>query len=255
MTRQRHLGRIAILGNGSLERIVPSELRPGEVSGVETLALHVARYDFAARFVQPGRLLDIACGSGYGTALLADAHPAVHCIGVDINEPAIEHATQAYARPNVRYVVMDAMHFGNEQDVGDRFDTIVSLETIEHLPNPVEFVARLATLLRPGGRIIASVPVTPSVDANPHHLTDFTESSIRKLFRAHLLVEIAHFRQVQPYDPLAILMRRELRSEDIRRCLIGYYLTHPTAILKRAVSTVRHGFANHYLTVAWERRG
>src|SRR5688572_12068038 len=93
-----------MLGNSSLERIVPSELRPGEVSGVETLALHVARYDFAARFVQPGRLLDIACGSGYGTALLADAHRAVQCIGVDINERAIEHATRTYARPNVRYV-------------------------------------------------------------------------------------------------------------------------------------------------------
>ena len=242
-----------IPANSSLERIVPSELRPGEVSGADTLVLHVARYEFAARFVQPGLLLDIACGSGYGTALLADAHPAVTCIGVDISDAAIQHATKAYARPNVRYVVSDAIRFGNEQDHAGRFDTIVSLETIEHLPNPARFVALLARLLTPGGRIVASAPVTPSVDANPHHVTDFTDSSLRNLFRAQGLKEVGHFRQVQRYDPLAILMRRELRSADIRPNLIGYYLRHPRAILKRAVSTVRHGFANHYLTVAWAR--
>jgi SAM-dependent methyltransferase len=241
--------------HSSLERIVPSELRAGEVSGSETLALHLGRYQFAARHVQPGRLLDIACGSGYGTALLADANPHVECVGVDLSFEAIQHARQHYARSNVDFVVMDAMRFGDQPNETGRFDTIVTLETIEHLPQPGEFVARLTSLARPGGRIVASVPVTPSVDANPHHVTDFTASSIRKLFQAHGMIELDSFRQVQPFVPLAVLSRRELRAKDIRPNLVRYYLTNPLAVLKRAAATLRYGFANHYLTIAWERKG
>ena len=53
-----------------LERLVPEYVQTGEVTGSETLKLHLARYKFAASYVRPGRLLDIACGSGYGTKML-----------------------------------------------------------------------------------------------------------------------------------------------------------------------------------------
>ena len=66
------------------------------------------------------------------------------------------------------------------------FDTIVTIETIEHLPNTVQFVSRIAGMLRPGGILIASVPTTPSVDGNPYHLHDFTERSFRRLFDRQL---------------------------------------------------------------------
>ena len=51
----------------SLERIVPDELRAGERTGEETLRLSLERYEFAARVLRPGRVLDLACGVGYGT--------------------------------------------------------------------------------------------------------------------------------------------------------------------------------------------
>ncbi len=64
-------------------------------------------------------------------------------------------------------------------------------DTIEHLAAPNAFFARLPGLLAPDGVLVASVPTTPSVDLNPHHLHDFTESEFRKMGARNGLVEIA----------------------------------------------------------------
>ena len=118
---------------------------------------------------------------------------------------------------------------------------------------PARFVARLATLLRPGGILIGSVPTTPSVDANPHHLHDFTERAFRRLFLPHALTEVDCLRQTQYFQPLALLTRREPRTRNLRRSLPLYYLTHPASLFHRLAATMRYGFANKYLTLAWQR--
>lgn len=232
----------------SIERLVPDTVLPGDATGHGALALHVQRYEFAARHLRPGRALDIACGAGYGTRLLAQAHPGVtEAVGVDLSEDAVAHARRRYPHPRARYVVADAMRF---QD-GEGFDSIVTLETIEHLPDPQGFVGRLRGLLRPGGVLIGSVPTTPSVDANPYHLHDFTERSFRRMFTCLGLREVACFRQVQPYSPLPVLARTEARAHDLRRGLPRYYARHPGSLLRRIYATLRHGFVNHYITVVW----
>ena len=135
----------------------------------------------------------------------------------------------------------------------DGFDTIVSLETIEHVPDPAGFISRLMALLRPGGVFIGSVPTTPSVDANPNHLHDFTESSFRSMLKPHGLTEIAHFRQTQPFDVIPLLRRTEARTADLRSGLVSYYLSHPSALVRRLGSTISHGFTNRYITIVWQR--
>ena len=89
---------------------------------------HVARYQFAKRFSR-GKVLDVACGTGYGTRILASSK-ASHVIGVDRNPDAIAYAGSCYAGKKVRFKVMDAgrLEFGAES-----FDTVVSFETIEHI--------------------------------------------------------------------------------------------------------------------------
>jgi hypothetical protein len=109
------------------------------------------------------------------------------------------------------------------------------------------------SLLRPGGTLIASVPVTPSVDANPYHLHDFTERSFRRLFEPHDLIEIDSFHQVQPYALGAVLARSEPRMQDMRRSLPAYYLAHPGALARRVWSLATDGLKNRYLTIAWQR--
>ena len=233
----------------SLERLVPDLVQPNEVTGQLTLQLHLARYQFAAAQAKSGRLLDIACGVGYGTPILYRCHSDnSEAIGVDCCEESINYAREKYGRPGIRFFNADAMKFEDPEG----FDTIVSLETIEHMPNPAGFMRHLVRQLRPGGVLVGSVPTTPTVDANPHHFHDFTESSFRRLLDPYGMTEVACFPQVQHFNPITILTRNEARLNDLRPNLGCYYLTHPTALVQRIWSCVRFGFSNRYLTIAWQ---
>lgn len=238
------------LSSSSLERLVPDALADNDATGKNTLALHLKRYEFAASHALPGRVLDIACGVGYGSRLIADRRQDIdQVVGVDISPEAISFASSHYAVATTRFVAADAMTF----DDPTGFDTIVSLETIEHLSQPESFLRRVLLLLRRGGRFIGSVPTTPSTDVNPHHLHDFSERTFRAMGRELGLKEIEFFRQVQRFRPLQVLSRREIRLADMRENLIRYYLTHPRAAARRAISTAIDGFQNKYITIVWEK--
>ena len=138
-------------------------------------------------------------------------------------------------------------------DAPEGFESIVSLETVEHVPDPEAFISRLIALLRPGGVLVASVPTTPSVDINPHHCHDFTERSFRRMVARHELVEVDFLRQVQQVRILSVLLRREARMADMRSNLLGYYLRHPDALVRRLGATLRYGPSNRYVTIAWQK--
>lgn len=238
------------LSQTSLERLVPEALVETDATGAETLKLHFARYRFAARFIDGGRVLDCACGVGYGTELLAGAdRKPEQVVGVDIDPSAIEYATRHHLAERVRFMVAD----GAALDGRESFDTIVSLETVEHVPEPGALLGNFVRLLKPGGTLIASVPVTPSVDVNPYHLHDFTERSFRRLGSSLGLAEIDAFSQKQPFNPWKIVRGQEARLDDMRTSLPLYYARRPGALSKRLWSTLVDGFCNKYLTVAWTK--
>lgn len=233
----------------TLERLVPDALAAEGATGRDTLALHLQRYEFAASRARPGRLLDLACGVGYGTRLLSERCAQLEsALGVDLCEEAVAYATQRYGDARTRFACADGAGFSDAQG----FDTIVSLETVEHVEDPRAFLAQLVRLLRPGGVLVASVPTTPSVDINPHHRHDFTARSFRALAAPHGLIERAQLEQVQPVALLPLLRRDEARLSTMRRGLAGWYVSHPGSLARRAWSTLRHGLCNHYLTVAWQ---
>jgi 2-polyprenyl-3-methyl-5-hydroxy-6-metoxy-1,4-benzoquinol methylase len=236
----------------SLERLVPDELLQDEATGLHTFRLHIERYEFAARRLRDANsVIDIACGVGYGSLLLKDSLPAAIVTGVDSNSAAIEYAITHYARSGLKFVVADAMTFE-----GGPFDAVVSLETIEHLPDPLAFIERVTTrLLRPGGLFIGSVPVTPSMDANPHHLHDFTVRSFRGLLTTHRLIEFDSLNQVQTYSPLAVMTRAEKRMQSLRSNIWAYYCRHPQKAALRFKSILIDGFKNKYLTIAALQQG
>jgi SAM-dependent methyltransferase len=238
------------LDTSSLERIIPEQTIEQGATGAETLKLHLERYNFAARHLRPGTVLDIACGVGYGTAVLSAQPGIARAVGVDIDAAAVLYAASRYAAATTEFVHSDAMLF----NPGELFDNVVSLETIEHVPDPVLLVRRLVSFLKPGGLLIGSVPVTLSTDANPHHASDFTERSFRRLGGAAGLREISSFRQVQPYSPIALLRKTEVRAHGVRRGLASYYLHNPGKLWARGWTTLRYGFQNRYLTVVWEKQ-
>ena len=101
---------------------------PG-LCGKWTEALHYARYQFASEYVAGKDVLDIACGVGYGAALLASCG-ARSVEGVDIRPESVAHASGQYQSKNLRYKQGDVVSYG----VSQSYDLIACFETIEHIP-------------------------------------------------------------------------------------------------------------------------
>ena len=139
---------------------------------------HVYRYAFACRFVANKRILDIACGEGYGAAALQKAGGSV--TGVDISEAVCFHACGKYgidAKPGSA----ENIPLGNGS-----VDVIVSFETIEHVPSPERFLDECARVLAPGGMLIISTPnkdVYGQTVPNPYHCSEMTEQEFTEALR------------------------------------------------------------------------
>lgn len=115
---------------------------------------HVSRYLLARSRVVGTNVVDVACGSGYGSALLA-RDPRLRVTGIDVSPDAIRAATSGWSRSNLLYEIGDALHLGMAPGCAD---TVVPFETIEHVVDPARFLDQIALLLRPGGRLIVSTP-------------------------------------------------------------------------------------------------
>lgn len=153
---------------------------------------HVARiltghYAHAGELVDGLRVLDIACGSGYGSRMLRDAG-AHEVVGCDLSATPLEHARQHHKRDGITYVQGNAESF----TWGHRFDVICSFETIEHLANPMRLLDRIDDLLTVDGRLCLSVPLGETRHLDPFHLATFSEAEIRSaLSRRGFVVEWA----------------------------------------------------------------
>jgi hypothetical protein len=129
----------------------------------------------------------------------------------------------------------------------------VSLETVEHLPNPTAYVARVAQLLPKGGRFIASVPVTVSTDGNPHHLHDFTRATFRQLLKAHGFREVRAVEQSLRFSLGDLFGRSHTgRPRNRRHGLLRWYARHPRVLVKRMQLTLTKGLVNEYMTIVAE---
>gem|GEM_PF-189815 len=240
---------VSVSGSSSLERLVPDHVVSGESTGETTLELHIARYEWAATAIRNDvyvlKTLDAACGVGYGSAILGSCKAGVEVTGVDIDAAAISYASERYSSAAVNFLHSDI----SELEEHSGFDAIISLETIEHVVNPVATINDFRKLLRQHGLFIVSVPVTPSVDVNPYHLTDFSASSIRNMLASAGFEILDELLQIQTFNPIKILSKQESRVEDIRDKLLWYYMENPFAGVKRVYATLRFGFSNRYLTL------
>jgi ubiquinone/menaquinone biosynthesis C-methylase UbiE len=157
------------------ERMVPQEAH-GRVFWE-----HIARYRFAKDFVRGKRVLDIACGEGYGASSLLKAG-AASLIGVDIDANVCDHARRKY-RIDARTGDAQAIPLPDHS-----IDLIVSFETIEHVNNPQAFLQECARVLVPEGTLIVSTPNRPVYSGessrNPFHRVEFDEQEFLDLLRA-----------------------------------------------------------------------
>ncbi|MBS0584187.1 MAG: class I SAM-dependent methyltransferase [Proteobacteria bacterium] len=154
---------------------------------------HWARYAFAAGFARGKRVLDAACGEGFGSALLA--RTAAQVTGLDVSAQAVAHAQSRYGGvANLRYVQGDCTRLDLP---AASVDLVVSIETLEHVAAQEEMVAGFARVLGEDGVFIVSSPDKRTYS----DATGFrNEYHVRELYREELLALLGtHFPEVRLY--------------------------------------------------------
>ncbi|WP_416148512.1 class I SAM-dependent methyltransferase [Salipaludibacillus sp. HK11] len=172
---------------------------------------HLARYYFAFPYAK-GKVLDIACGTGYGTKMIAKAkkRDISSILGVDIDKETVDYAHKHYYHPLLSFLQGDALDSNLKNKIGT-FNTILSFETIEHVPDDKEFLMKVYELLAPGGKLILSTPFGEGRGepcGSPFHYHQLTEVEFISLFNDEALP----FAHVDFYYQHGVSFEREKRN-------------------------------------------
>jgi SAM-dependent methyltransferase len=145
---------------------------------------HEIAYFFALPFVAGRLVLEVGCGEGYGTDLLAGS--AAQVVGIDYDALAAAHAAARYPRARFVRANLAALPVRSET-----VDVLAGLQVIEHVWNHREFVGECRRALRPGGLLLVTTPnrltFSPGLDAprNPFHTTEFAAAELVELLENH----------------------------------------------------------------------
>ena len=196
-----------------LQRDQPPGVPPLQLTGERTLPdvpeenywyrRHLVVYEWIASRVGGRRVVDLACGEGYGSAVLA--RTAASVVGVDANPEAFEHARLRYRAPKLRFerTMLELW----EGDV----DCVVFLQTIEHVQDPDAVLARLRALVGSDGVAYVSTPnvltLAPKGEArsgNPWHVREYRAEEYRALCERHFgsveLLGLFHARKLRAHQ-------------------------------------------------------
>lgn len=190
-------------------------------------SIDVVRYEFAGSYVKGKNVLDIACGNGYGTIMLLKSG-ASEVYGVDLEKNIIAALREKYS--SIKNLFFNE---GSAYEIpfpNDFFDTVVSIETLEHLQNPKIFLKEVNRVLKPNGLVILSTPLNESETrfspSNPFHVREYNLAEFKDLLKFYF-IEIDLFFQRSVLKPnwlTGLINRLEDRGVEIRK-------------LKRIIST------------------
>lgn len=196
---------------------------------------HLVRYEFASKLVVGKIALDIACGSGYGSKILAEAG-ATKVIAMDVSQLAINDAQKNFQHNNIEYKVGDATNTGLEKG---SIDLVVSMETIEHLSDIDAFLQELERVVKDEGLVIISTPnIKVSKCKNPFHLKEFNKEEfvdiLKKYFQHCVIIgqynaiasylkindnkegEVELINHIEPEFFLAVCSKKELPALSVK---------------------------------------
>jgi 2-polyprenyl-3-methyl-5-hydroxy-6-metoxy-1,4-benzoquinol methylase len=166
---------------------------------------HLTVYEWIGARVLGRRVLDLACGEGYGSEVLS--RTAAEVVGLDANPEAHEHARLRYRRENLRFERGLVETFGQPES----FDAVVFLQTIEHVVDPVAVLAHVRGLLTPGGvayvttpNLLTLAPPGAEKSGNPWHLREYRadefDALCRQVFGDVHLLGLHHARKLRLHE-------------------------------------------------------
>lgn len=163
---------------------------------------HLARYYWAIERLSSRakdiRILDIACGAGYGSFLIAQAFPRAVIVGVDYDHSAINYALKTYQLANLQFVYGDILNW--DRSIGtSKFDFIISFDTLEHLDHREIVLENLVNHLISEGELLLSTPCgnehTNLHPRWPYHKIEYSADSLYTFLRRYFNLIL------QPMDP------------------------------------------------------
>jgi SAM-dependent methyltransferase len=201
--------------NAYVQRDQPAGVPPLELTGERTLPdvpaenywfrRHLAVYEWIGARVIGRRVIDMACGEGYGSEVLSRGATSV--VGVDANPEAHEHARLRYQRQNLSF------ERGLVETHGEpgAYDAVVFLQTIEHVHDPVAVLEHFRALLAPEGAAYITTPnlltlAPPGADksGNPWHLKEYRahefETLCRSTFQSVGMFGLFHARKLRLHE-------------------------------------------------------
>ena len=194
-----------------LQRDQPPGVPPLALTGERTLPdvpeenywfrRHLAVYEWIAERTWGRRVVDLACGEGYGTAVLA--RTAASVVGVDANPEAFEHARLRYPEVTFERNMIELWH-------GD-VDCVVFLQTIEHVQDPDAMLEHVRDLIGPDGvayittpNVLTLAPKGAERSGNPWHVCEYRPEEFRALCEAHFgtvgLLGLFHARRLRAHE-------------------------------------------------------
>jgi SAM-dependent methyltransferase len=208
-----------------VQRDQPPGVPPLQLTGERTLPdvpeenywfrRHLAVYEWIAARVRGRRVVDLACGEGYGSAVLARSAASV--VGVDANPEAFAHARAKYTGERVTFErTMVELWQGD-------VDCVVFLQTIEHILDPDAMLDRIRGLIGPRGVAYVSTPNVLTLapkgaerSGNPWHMREYRPQEYRALCERH-------FPRV---DLLGLFHARKLRAHELAIEHLGWDRVH-----------------------------
>jgi 2-polyprenyl-3-methyl-5-hydroxy-6-metoxy-1,4-benzoquinol methylase len=194
----------------TVQRGQPEGVPPLELTGERTLPdvpvenywfrRHLVVYEWIAERCAGLKVVDMACGEGYGTEVLA--RRAREVTGVDANPETFEHARLKYTRPGVRFVRnMIELH-------SEPCDAVVLLQTIEHVPDPEgvlrHFREMAGTVYVSTPNLLTLAPAGAGKSGNPWHLREYRVAEFRELcervFERVELYGLFHARKLRAHE-------------------------------------------------------
>lgn len=234
-----------IVNMDMLERWVPG------FCGTHTHKEHVSRYDWVKDFVKNKTVLDIACGSGFGSYKLVAEGNAEKVLAGDIDEDTVKYASCRNRHPLVDFQVQNAETFKFDK----KFDVVVSFETIEHLKKPEAFLSNVNEVLNTKGSFFVSTPISGvpynKKPANIYHTVEWGFVKFQELVSNYFDIKDIFLQMYRfPPKPDNRIMSRGLRKAGIVKTpspgqvieRLAPFKWNPDEIAKETIGTLWTGY-------------